>query len=124
MAPITPGRSLDKPIPGPYIVLAFPFERIAPTQVFHRTQQTIWIPGVAQYRAEVHERLIEVIPLALGNQRFRKMPEPLLVGFRISRSDEDPVQDSHHVGVQDRSILIEGERSNGPGGIAADPFER
>ena len=82
-------------------------------------------PGHADHRAEIHQRLIEIEHLLTRQQTRGQVPEPSFRGMAawVTPTDEDPKQDTGHVGVDDRCALAEREALNRADGVVAQALE-
>src|SRR5439155_392341 len=76
----------------------------------------------APRRAEIHERLIEIVASAARHQRGGEVPEdPLPANSREPAwAQEHPTQDAPHVGVEHGGVLSIGERQDRAGRVAPD----
>src|SRR5882724_1672270 len=94
-------------------------------EVLHWTDQAHRLARRAHGRPKIHQRLVEIVPLANWNESLRQLPEVLLqaIAFGISLADENPVQHTAHIGVEDRGLTAEGKAQHGSSRIAPDAFQ-
>ena len=80
-------------------------------EVLHWADEAHWFSRCAYRRPKIHQRLVKIVPLASWNERLRQLPEGLLetVAFGISLADENPMQHTADVGVEDRCLAAEGK---------------
>src|SRR5262245_49029078 len=93
----------------------------------HRTHQALRFARVADGRAEIHQRLVEVEDVTVGQHRARNLPEMLLGRTFlpvVALADEAAGQDARDVGVENGGSLAECEAHDGSGGVRADALER
>src|SRR4029450_9681386 len=78
-------------------------------EVLHWADEAHWFSRCAYRRPEIHQCLIKIIHLASWNERLRQLPEVFLeaVAFGISLADENPMQHTADVGVEDRGLVTE-----------------
>ena len=91
-----------------------------------RTEKALRRARRADYRAQLHHRLI---PVAWGGGRqqpagFELQCLPFLPFAQISADCFEPRKDARHVAIQDRGALIEGDTGNCRRGVIADSGER
>jgi hypothetical protein len=94
-------------------------------EVLHWADEAHWFSRCAYRRPEIHQCLIKIIYLASRNERLRQLPEGLLeaVAFRISLANENPVQHTADVGVEDRGLAAKRKAQHGSSRIAPDAFQ-
>jgi hypothetical protein len=110
----------DRHRPGSFPLGARSVERAAGAP--HRARGTHRSARAADERAEIHDRLIEVVGAPRRQRRLRQRPQARGAPA-TSAGPEHAREDARGVGIENRGILPERERGDGAGGIAADPGE-
>src|SRR6187431_3342364 len=116
--PRSPGRPLRTP--------RHAGERVRPALRSHRARRTARRSCAADGGSEVHERLVEIVDVAMWQDRPRQRPQVLLarVTFVALYADEHTRQHARNIRVEDRRALAEGEAHDRTGRVRADALER
>ncbi len=101
-------------------------ERIRATLRAHRAHQALGLARAADGRAEIHQRLIEIEDVAVGQDGPRDVPEVPFHGVaaRVATTDEHAKEHARDVGVEDGGALAEREAHDSSGRVLTYSFER
>src|SRR5215470_18254307 len=92
----------------------------------HGTRRAVGTPRRAPRRAEIHERLVEVVSAPSRHERLRQRPQPRLAAQTLepARPKEHAAEHPAYVRIEHGRIPTECERQHRAGGIPPDAGQR
>src|SRR5262245_32047486 len=95
---------------------------VAGAEALHRAESAARLARCAPRRAEIHERLVEVVAPPARDERGGQVPENALSAHagEPARTEEHAAQNAPHVGVEYRRVAAVREGQDRAGRVAAD----
>ena len=92
------------------------------TELRNRASIAAGRPSAADFAAQFHQGLVEAADVARGQHGLGRRPKQFLAGRRrgLAVVGQQPAEDPHGIGLQDRPPLVEGDGEDRPRRVAAD----